>query len=915
MLKTRVYINYRMRDDASSALVLHRALVDRLGAKRVVRDTSGPTGPGTDGLHHCAVLVAVIGPNWVPSQCEPGLRCLDERSDWVRRQLAGALRRGIRVLLVLLDDTPLPGAADLPEELAGLPGCPVRRVRREHAAADTARIVDEVAADPQLGPGEPAEPASVTRLHVGDLPEDVPGFTGRVAELHELLTALPEGDRDGGTTVVLRPAHGRSGFGVTALAVHAAHLLLPRYPDGQLFIDLRTCTPGRAPAESAHALDILLRCLGVPAQQIPRGVEERVTLWREQLADRRVLIVLDNAMDEPQVRPLLPGAPGCLVLVTSRTDLPQLAEASRLRVDALGREDALELFARDVAGPRPDRLGATQVTELCGRRPLAVRLAARTPHLDARDLARRLAETRSRLPESADGKLDAAFHLAYQHRSGAQRQMFRRLGLHPGPTVDAYTAAALDDTPLEAAREVLDGLVEAHLLERPSRGRYRFHGRLGRYARALAEREDSAGQRRAAVERVLDYYLHVADLAEQAVDRASRKIPPEITHRPRACPPVGSRREALDWFDAERVNLLAASEYAADHKLHNHAWQIPRRMWHFYFVRSHLDDWQTSHQQALIATRCLNSRFGEGEILNYLAGVHWRVGQYERSLHLLRKALAARRDCGDRLGEATTLDNFGVVHERLGNYRQALHFYQLGLAIDDEMATQPASHLLRLGHAAIAYRRLGFYEEAVDHAERAATLSRERGDPRAEAKALDAQGAAHLELGQYEPARRCLYEAVAIRKQISDNYGEAQSVIKIGRIYERLGNLPQALRYLQQALTITAKIGDRADESEALNGIGVVYRKLGRHPSALDYHRRAMAIARTTGVRFEQAGALEGIGHVMFETGDFAGADENWREALALYESMDVPEAEPLRGRLTQTGSAIAEDVSSASYD
>ncbi|MFB9903149.1 AfsR/SARP family transcriptional regulator [Allokutzneria oryzae] len=444
-------------------------------------------------------------------------------------------------------------------------------------------LADELGADPspplrqvhhQILVGDPdlLRPAPSTVAPVAprsDLPGDVADFTGRADEVRQLLDAA-----SAGATVVISAIDGMAGIGKTTLALRAAHQLADRYPDGQLFLNLHGHTEGRAPVEPATALASLLRAVGVPIEQIPDSVEERASRWRAELADREVLVVLDNAADAAQVRPLLPGAAGSLTLVTSRRRLVDLDTACSVSLDLLPPADAVTLFTR-IAGQRrvaaePDAVA--EVARLCGYLPLALRIAAarlRTrPAWSVSHLASRLGDEQRRLAElsAGDRSVAAAFTLSYQHLTSAQQRLFRLLGLVPGPHWDAYLAAALTDTSVTEAEDGLEQLLDVHLLTQPAPGRYQFHDLLGEHARAVAHQEEPEAARSAAVDRMLHYYCVAGAHA------AEKGSPIEgVTDRPfviatvsTGVPVFTTYDQGLAWLKTERPNLLAAHQAVRD---------------------------------------------------------------------------------------------------------------------------------------------------------------------------------------------------------------------------------------------------------------------------------------------------------------------------------------------------------------
>ncbi|HEY7147543.1 MAG TPA: helix-turn-helix domain-containing protein, partial [Streptosporangiaceae bacterium] len=389
---------------------------------------------------------------------------------------------------------------------------------RGRAAADEALA----AAAGEAGPGSAAA-ASRT------LPRDIAAFTGRQAELGQLIARWAETTAaDGGGVVSMHAIGGMAGIGKTTFAVHAAHQLAGSFPDGQFFLPLHAHTPGQRPVSPADALASLLLTAGVPASQIPPGTDARAARWRDHVAGKKVLLVLDDAAGHQQVRPLLPGTPGSLVLITSRRRLAALEDAAVLSLDTLTPREAAEMLARlagraDVTAGDP---GVVELSALCGYLPLAIGMTGRQlahhPAWSAADLAAELAAARNRVELMAAENLSvaAAFGLSYADLDDGQQRLFRRLGLHPGPDIDAYAAAALDDTTVSQARRRLEALYDQHLITEPARGRYRLHDLIREHAQTLAAADDPA-ESDAAATRLLDYYLHTALAANEHIANSS----------------------------------------------------------------------------------------------------------------------------------------------------------------------------------------------------------------------------------------------------------------------------------------------------------------------------------------------------------------------------------------------------------
>jgi tetratricopeptide (TPR) repeat protein/transcriptional regulator with XRE-family HTH domain len=638
------------------------------------------------------------------------------------------------------------------------------------------------------------------------LPADIPDFTGRESEQAK-IRALVEGTGPLGGAVVISAIAGMAGVGKTALAVHLAHHLAPGFPDAQLFVNLRgydvdqRLTPG-------EALNGFLRALGVSNAGLPAKLDRKASLYRSLLAGRRALVVLDNASSEEQVRPLLPGSPTCLVLVTSRSTLLGLvaSEGARLvHLDVLGPAEARELLAKVAGQDGRYRVGrepeaGTEVARLCGRLPLAVRIAASElaarPHLSIAELARRLTDEQHRLRQLATGDVGvrASFTLSYQNLEPRAARMFRRLGLIAVPGFARGVAAALMDVTPEEAERLLETLVDAHLLETSTKpGRYRFHDLLRLFARERADAEESDGDREAALYRMFHWYLDTADAAERLLIPGRRRLPYEATGRWHGLT-FATRGEALAWFEAERSNLVAATQQAAGQGFHSVAWQLSDALWSFFFLRSYWPDWRETHEIGLAAARKAGNRQIEAWMMASLGDLDLELLKFGKEVACtFQQSVTICQEIGDREGEARALCG--------------------------------------LGHCEIHMRHLA---EAVESEQRALTISREIGYPYRQGVALYHLGEAYCELGRLEEALNCHRQGLKIRRGLGDRWNEGVSLTDLGRVYCDLRRFEDAVDCVDRSLAIARDIGHRWGEARALEFLGVAY-----------HHTRGVEAART----------------------------------------------------------------------
>ncbi|WP_338496213.1 BTAD domain-containing putative transcriptional regulator [Streptomyces sp. SJL17-4] len=712
-----------------------------------------------------------------------------------------------------------------------------------------------------------ATPAPARPQGINFLPYDVPDFTGRDGEL-DGLTRQWAGNSGG--VVTISAIDGMAGVGKTTLAVHAGHRLADRFPDGQLFVDLRAHTAGQAPLDSGAALGVLLGQLGVPAQHIPESVAERAALWRSELAGRRVLAVLDNALGTDQIRPLLPGSSSpALILITSRRRLTDLDGAHALSMDVLPAADAVELFTA-IVGERAvaEPLAVLDVLQLCGFLPLAVRIAAARLHhrrsWTVAYLADRLRDQRRRLAELATSErgVAAAFTLSYQQLTPDQQRMFRLLGLQPGRDIGPDAAAALAGLPPEQAETLLEDLLDAHVLIQLQPGRYTFHDLLREHALATAAAEEPPHAQHEAVGRLLHHYLHTASTAVDHLYPEGRnrrpRIPAPDTPTPAPTPRDGA--EAIAWLDGERANLMAAGQYATEHDRRPHTSRLAATLHRYLLGHAHQADALTLHGLALRDSRRSGDTTAEARTLIDVGEVlFWWHGAYERAAEHYREALGLARESGDQVAAARALQNLGDVS-----------------------------------------RRLRDYDRAHDHCVESLALFRDIGDLAGEARCLTGLGTDHERQGRHEEAHDHHRQALRAYREAGSRIGETIVLNNIGLLCQRQGRYDEARRHHHDALELSRRFDFPGDEAESLNALAEAARSMGDLDRAAVEHDSALALAHEFGYRPEQARAHRGLAHVHRDLGRIDLAHDHARQALDLYTALAVPEAEEIRAFLTE---------------
>ncbi|WP_433245792.1 tetratricopeptide repeat protein [Streptosporangium sp. CA-135522] len=688
-----------------------------------------------------------------------------------------------------------------------------------------------------------AEPA--TRRPASFLPMDIPDFAGRPGELDWIIDSLSE---NGGIVTI----DGMAGIGKTTLAVRAAHRLAEHYPDGQLFIDLHAHTVGQARVEPDAVLETLLRQLGIPPERLPAGTVELSALWRAELTHRRLLVVVDNAGDADHVRPLLSGASRSLVLVTSRRRMVDLDGAHTLSMEVLPAEDASALFT-SIVGERAlaEPISVLDVLQLCGFLPLAVRIAAarlrHRPRWTVTYLADRLRDQRRRLAElsTAERGVAAAFTLSYQQLNPDQQRMFRLLGLHPGVDADVHAAAVLADLPPERGEEILEDLLDTHMLMQHEIGRYTFHDLLREQARRTVADEESTETRNTALTRLLDHYLHTAAAAMDLL------YPDGRHHRPRFAEPkelpFADPAGATAWLDAERANLIRAGVHAADADWPAHAVGIAQTFHRFLVERTHYGDALTINAAAARASRRLGDVSAEGLAFSYLGDVHWPQGDYAEADECFTRAVERFREAGDQSGEANALNNLAGIHMSLGDHERARSSYTRCLEVYHRYGER-VGEAVALSNLGLLEVELGNYHQALEYLQEALAIARNVGYLALEAHCMACLGGAYQGMGDFRRALDHYGQALEVYRDLGNRYRESEVLSQLGETVRTMGDPAQAATDLQAALTIADEIANRPRQAAAHHGLTRAHRDLGQDDLARTHAARALDLFADLGV-------------------------------------------------------------------
>jgi tetratricopeptide (TPR) repeat protein/transcriptional regulator with XRE-family HTH domain len=648
------------------------------------------------------------------------------------------------------------------------------------------------------------------------LPPALRHFSGRHGELAELAHLLDQAPTAG--AVLITAIGGTAGIGKTALAVYWAHQVADRFPDGQLYVNLRGFDASGSVLDPAEAVRRFLDALHVPPERIPADLDAQAALYRSHLAGRRMVLVLDNARDTAQVRPLLPGAPGCLVLVTSRKQLTGLIAADGaqpITLNLLTGEEARRLLSGRLGADRvaAEPVAVAEIITRCARLPLALALvaarAAVRPTVALHALADELHDTQQRWQTLTgdDPTSDVRTVLSWSYRAltPAAARLFRLLGLHPGQDMPAPAAASLAGLPAGVARPLLAELTQASLLVEHLPGRYTFHDLLRAYATHLTHTIDTEPERRAATGRILDHYLHSAYTAALLQDPA--RDPLTLTPAQPGITPEQhtDHQQAMQWLAVERPLLLAMIDHAAAAGYDTHTWQLAWTMWTFLDRQGHWHDLATSGRAAMAAADRLADPAVKAHARRTLARAYTRLGRFDDADTQLRDALGLYNQSGDRAGQADTHHDLAIMWGRRNSPAKALDHARQSFGLSG-VAGHLGGQALALNAIGWYHAMLGDHQRALTSCEQALALHRQLGDPHGQAHTWDSLGYAHHHLGHHGQAITCYRNALAMVRDLGDHYQVADTLSHLGDTHYTTGDPHAARDAWQQALTILKQL-------------------------------------------------------------------------------------------------------------
>jgi tetratricopeptide (TPR) repeat protein len=646
-------------------------------------------------------------------------------------------------------------------------------------------------------------------VRLAQLPAAAATFVGRETQLSALTDILASAGTPGVPRAIA--IDGPPGAGKTALALRVAHAVVDHYSDGQLYVDLRGYSPDGRPRIVDEVLEEFLTALGVQIDVIPAGLDARAKLYRSVLADRRVLVVLDNAADSQQLAPLVPASAGCGVVVTSRKRITgiELSGDCRVTLGPMAEEESITLLRKVIGAERaaaePEAIRA--IADRCGHLPLALRIAAERvathPHHSVSLLVEELATENERLDGLATDDTVAVktvFSWSYKDLSADAARMFRLIGLHTGPHFRTGAAAALADQPMAQARRILDRLTAVHLLEGLGSDRYRMHDLLRVYAAEQAAAEEPVAERTLALRRVIDWYMHNVYAANHAL--APQRHDPVLEKSEFAIDIADFDYDsALEWCEIEMSNIVMATRIAFEIGEYVVCWKLPAGSFNYLHLRKRWSLWVASHEVGVEGGRAAKDPYGEAWVLNNLAIAYRELRRAEEAKQTFEKALAIRMEIGDKVGQGWTLTGVGFV-----GFDQS----QFGVA--------------------------------AQHFAHALEIFREVGDRWGESIALANLGDAYRALREYDKAVPVLEEALALVLDLEDRYGEGYTLVKLGNTYSELKRPAEALEFFDRSLRLNREVGDRWGEGDTLHKKGLLLNDIGEHEQASECLRAAVAI-------------------------------------------------------------------------
>ncbi|MFE0458747.1 BTAD domain-containing putative transcriptional regulator [Kitasatospora sp. NPDC058965] len=738
------------------------------------------------------------------------------------------------------------------------------------------------------------------------LPHDPREFSGRQ---HEILQLMEDSRQTGSVSLVISAINGMGGIGKTALAVRFAHTVSADYPDGQYFVDLRGFTIGVEPLSPDDALGQLLRQCGLPDELIPPGLEDRTATWRSVMADKKALVLLDNALGDQQVRPLLPGANGPLILITSRRRMPALEGVVPLSLDLMPSTDAVALFSHIVGTQRlvSDEDGVAELVELCGRLPLAIRIAAarfreRTswtvPYL-IQQLSDQ--EKRARFLDFGDRSVSAVISVSYRCLSNDHRRLFRLLSLHPGPDFTPAVAAALAALPTGQVQEVLESLFDDNLVLQEQPGRYHLHDLVRDYASRMCVKHDSDEDRNEALTRLFNYYLQAVSTWCAPLAMGPFRVRPTIAHAVAGIPEPASATEAIELLTEESANLAEVARTALRDGPSGMAWQLVRAAQPFLRRTNYAGAALKLFEDAVEAARSAGDEHGEALILIGLAGALRQRGRVSESRAALETGIEISRRRGDRFTEMYQLTEVGILKINNESYSTAYDCFRSALSIAEALSDQELGAVLK-NNLGVACRGLGRSSESFKYFSQVLDFHQVTGRGLSEAFTLVNIGVLLVGEGRSGEALDYLNRALTMADGETHVHLAAEAQAILCEAHRALGHVSRSFEFGRAALRIAREHKLLEVECYALNGLGEAYLAVHDLDNAEVTYRHAVKLSRESKLRSCEARALEGAAHIALYRDQKQEAVRGFQIASSTYLA-DAAEVENSRVHLADLAS------------
>jgi len=738
---------------------------------------------------------------------------------------------------------------------------------------------------------QPPEPPSARH----QIPRDIVDFTGRKEQLEKANTLIDSEIGANRTAPPILAIYGMPGVGKSTFAVHLAHLQENRFPYAQLYVNLREIDGKNK--DPYRILADFLRVLGIEERFIPDDLESRASIYRSQLNNKKALILLDNASDISQVRPLLPASPSCAVIITSRRPLSALEGANPFNLGILSKDEALlflsQLIGNDRIQSEPEE--AKQVVALCGQLPLAIRIAGGTmrekPHWTVGYYVNRLIDEKKRLGQLKLDDLDvrASFNISYHELSQAEARLFRLLNVLDVSDFSCEIATAILNVKNNDAVDEIEVLAKVQLLEPIGEGRYRFHDLVRLYSKEQLEKKEKPKTRNAARLRAINWYVRQSTILGLSFDPYTRRQVSNLLKVERNRSADTERinlQNALAWFELERRNLISLVESANKPAEYKIVWLLAHYLSPFLGYREFWEDMIHINTKALEAVNRVGDQSGKGIILNNLGNGYLSIRNWKNAISCFEQSKVVGLKLGNRQGESTTLMNIGSVFLGQHKYPEAIQKYEESLAISREIKDLFGESQTLIGLASV-YEKMGVLEKSVDLLSQSITISKIQGDLFHEGMALGNLGITYRKKGRFEDAISCYKEALRISREIGNRHRESDTLHNLGSLLGDKKDLAEAITKYEESILIKREIGFRHGDGDTFDNLGLLYAKQGMWSKAIEECEEGLSIERELGDRYGEGKTLVNLGIIYYGQRLWPEALKEYKAALCIFRDLE----------------------------